>query len=215
MGPAPGQAPARPTLGAHGDRRSAHSCVHACDNWGNTDPGQPATPTPAPHPTVAPPVLQEAVTLTVAIAPIHNGHPCSTAGQSGSTGRTHDGDCQNARHEVLIEPSPSNPVTYKTDRKCRVESRPVVRSLHRDLFRGPRGRRRRPYGPPEERPQLRRVGLGPGHERGVRQQPGRRRPPDRRGKSTGQPVEGRQRVRRSGSPGTRPTGASTPRTGRK
>ena len=93
-------------------------------------------------------------------------------------------------------------------------SRQMVRGLHRGLFRGPRGRGRRPYGPPEERPQLRRVGLEPGHERGVRQQPGRRRPPDS-GPRQRQPLEGRPGGRRSGSPGTRPTGASTPRTGRK
>ena len=41
-----------------------------------------------------------------------------------------DKDCQNTRHEVLIEESLAK-VAFKTDRKCQVANGGVVRPLHR------------------------------------------------------------------------------------
>ena len=117
MGPAPGQTPVRPPPTPTGE---APTPVYTPVTTKATPTGTPATPTPAPHPTVAPPVLQEAVTLTIAIAPIPTGIPAYSRSQWKHWVDA-DGDCQDARQEVLIGES-LLPVTYKTDRECRVEA---------------------------------------------------------------------------------------------
>ena len=117
MGPAPGQTPVRPPPTPTGE---AATPVSTPVTTGATPTGTPATPTPAPHPTVAPPVLQEAVTLTIAIAPIPTGIPAYSRSQWKHWVDA-DGDCQDARQEVLIEES-LEPLTYETDRECRVEA---------------------------------------------------------------------------------------------
>ena len=117
MGPAPGQTPVRPPPTPTGE---APTPVYTPVTTRATPTGTPATPTPAPHPTVAPPVLQEAVTLTIAIAPIPTGIPAYSRSQWKHWVDA-DGDCQDARQEVLIGES-LLPVTYKTDRECRVEA---------------------------------------------------------------------------------------------
>ena len=67
----------------------------------------------------APPVLQEAVTLTITVAPVPDDIPA----YDRSDWRhwiDEDRDCQDARQEVLIAES-LDQVTFETDRKCRVE----------------------------------------------------------------------------------------------
>ena len=117
MGPAPGQTPVRPPPTPTGE---APTPVYTPVTTRATPTGTPATPTPAPEPTVAPPVLQEAVTLTIAIAPIPTGIPAYSRSQWKHWVDA-DGDCQDARQEVLIAES-LVAVTYKTDRECRVEA---------------------------------------------------------------------------------------------
>ena len=117
MGPAPGQTPVRPPPTPTGE---APTPVYTPMTTRATPTGTPATPTPAPEPTVAPPVLQEAVTLTIAIAPIPTGIPAYSRFQWKHWVDA-DGDCQDARQEVLIAES-LVPVTFETDRKCRVET---------------------------------------------------------------------------------------------
>ena len=117
MGPAPGQTPVRPPPTPTGE---APTPVYTPVTTRATPTGTPATPTPAPHPTVAPPVLQEAVTLTIAIAPIPTGIPAYSRSQWKHWVDA-DRDCQDARQEVLIGES-LLPVTYKTDRECKVEA---------------------------------------------------------------------------------------------
>ena len=132
MGPAPGQTPVRPPPTPTGE---APTPVYTPVTTGATPTGTPATPTPAPHPTVAPPVLQEAVTLTIAIAPIPTGIPAYSRSQWKHWVDA-DGDCQDARQEVLIGES-LLPVTYKTDRECRVETGRWYGAFTGDYFEDP------------------------------------------------------------------------------
>ena len=132
MGPAPGQTPVRPPPTPTGE---APTPVSTPVTTGATPTGTPATPTPAPEPTVAPPVLQEAVTLTIAIAPIPTGIPAYSRSQWKHWVDA-DGDCQDARQEVLIGES-LLPVTYKTDRECRVETGRWYGAFTGDYFEDP------------------------------------------------------------------------------
>ena len=117
MGPAPGQTPVRPPPTPTGE---APTPVYTPVTTRATPTGTPATLTPAPEPTVAPPVLQEAVTPTIAIAPIPTGIPAYSRSQWKHWVDA-DGDCQDARQEALIAESLVS-VTFETDRQCRVES---------------------------------------------------------------------------------------------
>ena len=97
MGPAPSQAPAR------------------------TPPAPTATvetPTPVSTPTPIPTGAAPTTTLVITVAPITTGIP-EYIRSEWKHWEDHDGDCQNARHEVLIAES-LVPVTYKTDRECQV-----------------------------------------------------------------------------------------------
>ena len=80
---------------------------------GATPTGTAVTPTftPAPEP---------AATLVITIAPIPAGIP-DYARDDWKHWTDADGDCQDARQEVLVEESLVS-VTYETDRECRVET---------------------------------------------------------------------------------------------
>ena len=77
-------------------------------------------PTPVSTPTPIPTGAAPTTTLVITVAPITTGIP-EYSRSEWKHWEDHDGDCQNARHEVLIAES-LVPVTYKTDRKCRVET---------------------------------------------------------------------------------------------
>ena len=79
-----------------------------------------ATSTPAPEPTVQTSVLQAVIALAITVAPIPTGIPVYSRSE-WKHWEDHDGDCQDARQEVLVEES-LVPVTYKTDRECRVKT---------------------------------------------------------------------------------------------
>ena len=132
MGPAPGQTPVRPPPTPTVE---APTPVYTPVTTRATPTGTPATPTPAPEPTVASPVLQEAVALTIAIAPIPTGIPAYSRSQWKHWVDA-DGDCQDARQEVLIGES-LLPVTYKTDRECRVETGRWYGAFTGDYFEDP------------------------------------------------------------------------------
>ena len=132
MGPASGQAPAR-TPPAPTATMEASTPVSTPVTTRATPTGTPATPTPsptqvpsgatstpAPEPTVAPPTPQGTVTLTITVAPIPAGIP-DYARDDWKHWTDADGDCQDARQEVLIAESLVS-VTFETDRKCRVET---------------------------------------------------------------------------------------------
>ena len=108
MGPALGQAPVTP-LPAPTATVEAPTPVST---------PVPATATSTPVPTGAAPTTT--TTLVITVAPITTGIP-EYSRSEWKHWEDHDGDCQNARHEVLIAES-LVPVTYKTDRKCRVET---------------------------------------------------------------------------------------------
>ena len=83
-----------------------------------------ATPSPTPTPTPATvpstPVPTPTITLVITVAEIPAGIPEYDRGEWRHW-VDEDGDCQAARQEVLIEES-LEPVTFETDRKCRVEA---------------------------------------------------------------------------------------------
>ena len=82
----------------------------------------PTAPTPAPEPTtVAPtPTPSETKTLVITVADIPEGIP-EYDRDEWKHWVDADGDCQDARQEVLIAES-LEPVEYEDDRQCRVES---------------------------------------------------------------------------------------------
>ena len=87
-----------------------------------TPPAPPAPATPTPKALTGPPpsTSTPTTTLVITIAPIPAGIP-----EYDRSDWRHwideDGDCQDARQEVLVEES-LTPVTFETDRKCRVAS---------------------------------------------------------------------------------------------
>ena len=96
-----------------------------------TQTPEPATPTPtpptpastsAPEPTRAAPtpVSTTMTTLVITVASIPDGIP-EYDRNDWKHWTDEDGDCQDARQEVLIAES-LEPVEYETDRQCRVES---------------------------------------------------------------------------------------------
>ena len=106
MGPALGQAPAR-TSPAPTATMEAPTVVSTT---------APATATSTPVPTGAAPTT----TLVITVAPIPAGIP----GYDRDDWKhwvDEDGDCQDARQEVLVEES-LDQVTFETDRECRVEA---------------------------------------------------------------------------------------------
>ena len=80
--------------------------------------GEPVIPRPPPTATPEAPVTPPATTLTIIVAEV----PADIPEYDRSEWRhwtDEDGDCQDARQEVLIEESLAE-VTFQTDRKCRV-----------------------------------------------------------------------------------------------
>ena len=133
----------------------------------------PPTATSTPVPTREAPTTT--TTLLITVAPIQADIPEVRTGRTGGTGRTHDGDCQDARQEALIAESLVD-VTFETDRQCRVESGRWYGAFTGAYFERPRGPVDVDHMVPLKNAHT--VGRGgdgtPGHERGVRQQPGRR-----------------------------------------
>ena len=119
MGPMPGQDPGTPPP-APTATVEAPTPVSTQVTTGATPTGTPATPTPAPHPTVAPPTQESSTTLTLTVAPIAADIPDYDRAE-WKHWTDEDGDCSDARQEVLIAESLGT-VTYETDRKCRVET---------------------------------------------------------------------------------------------
>ena len=87
-----------------------------------TPPVPPAPPTPTPTALTGPPPTTSTptTTLVITVAPIPAGIP-EYARSDWRHWIDEDGDCQDARQEVLIEES-LTPVTFETDRECRVAS---------------------------------------------------------------------------------------------
>ena len=85
-------------------------------------PDPTPTSTPAPTPTTVPPtpVATPATTLVITVAEIPAGIP-EYKRSEWKHWVDADGDCQDARQEVLIVES-LEPVTYEGDRRCRVET---------------------------------------------------------------------------------------------
>ena len=113
MGPAPGQthAPPTPTATAATEASTPAPTVAL--------PTSTSTPTPKTVPsTPAPPTAT--TTLVITVAEIPAGIPEYDRGQWRHWVDA-DGDCQDARQEVLIAESLEQ-MTYETDRQCRVES---------------------------------------------------------------------------------------------
>ena len=110
MGPAPGQASVTPPP-------TPTATVEAPTPV--STPVLPATATSTPVPTREAPTTT--TTLLITVAPIQADIPEVRTGRTGGTGRTHDGDCQDARQEALIAESLVD-VTFETDRQCRVET---------------------------------------------------------------------------------------------
>ncbi len=105
MGPPPGQPPGTPP--------PAPTPAPTTTTPGSTPTGMPTTATPTPAPTPA-------TTLVITISPIPTDIPLYSRSE-WKHWTDEDGDCQDARQEVLIGES-LLPVTYKTDRECRVEA---------------------------------------------------------------------------------------------
>ena len=148
--------------GAHGDRGSPPTSVPT---------PAPGTGTSTPVPTRAGPTAT--TTLVIIVAPIPADIPEYDRGDWKHWVDS-DGDCQDARQEVLVAESLEQ-VTFETDRGCRVETGQVVRGLHRRLRGRPVRPGHRPPGAAEERPPVGSLEMGRRHEGGVRQLPRRKK----------------------------------------
>ena len=119
MGPPPGQPPGTPPPASKATVE-APTPAPTTMTPGPTPTRMPRTATPAPHPTVAPPTQESSTTLVITVAAI----PAELPEYDRSDWRhwiDEDGDCQDARQEVLIAES-VEPVTFENDRECRVET---------------------------------------------------------------------------------------------
>ena len=125
--PVPTQAPGIPTPGP----TPAFTATKGASNPASTPATPGISPTGAPtEPTVSPtqvpanltstPAEVPSTTLMITIAPVPTDMP-KYERNDWKHWEDHDGDCQDARQEVLIAES-LVPVTYKTDRECRVET---------------------------------------------------------------------------------------------
>ena len=103
MGPPPGQPPGTPP--------PAPTPAPTTTTPGSTPTRMPTTATPTPAPTPA-------TTLVITITPIPAGIPDYNRGE-WKHWQDYDKDCQDIRHEVLIEESLVE-VTFKTDKDCKV-----------------------------------------------------------------------------------------------
>ena len=105
MGPPPGQAPGAPPPA------STQAPTPVTTRATPTRTPAPGTPTPDPTPTT---------TLVITVAEIPVGIPDYSRSEWKHWVDS-DGDCQDARQEVLVAES-LVPVTFETDRQCRVET---------------------------------------------------------------------------------------------
>ena len=95
--------------------RAGAACGLDLEGTSDRGPTSEASPTPTPASTATP-----VSTLTITVAPVPEGIPEYDRGDWRHWVDA-DGDCQDARQEVLIAESLVS-VTFETDRKCRVET---------------------------------------------------------------------------------------------
>ena len=115
MGPPPGQDPGTPPPASTATPEAA-TPAPTTTTPGFTPTRMPTTATPTPAPTPA--NIPSTSTLVITVAAI----PAELPEYDRSDWRhwiDEDGDCQDARQEVLIEES-LEPVTFESDRECRV-----------------------------------------------------------------------------------------------
>ena len=117
MEPAPGQATATPPLTPTATVEAPNPVSTPVPATATPTP-VPATATPTPVPTMAAPTAT--TTLVITVAPIPADIP-EYDRRDWKHWTDADGDCQDARQEVLVEES-LDEVTFETDRKCRVET---------------------------------------------------------------------------------------------
>ena len=123
MGPTPGQPPSTPPPAPTATiEMPTPVSTEVTTGATPTRTPAPATPTQAPTPTNTPSMSTPtpATTLVITVAEIPAGIP-EYSRSEWKHWTDEDGDCQDARQEVLIEES-LEPVTYETDSKCRVEA---------------------------------------------------------------------------------------------
>ena len=117
MGPAPGQEPATPSP-APKATVAPPTPASTQTPEGATSTPVPATPNPKTTPTKT--IATSTATLIITVAAVPADIPDYDRGDWRHW-TDEDGDCQDARQEVLVAESVA-PVTFETDRQCRVET---------------------------------------------------------------------------------------------
>ena len=99
---------------------AAPKITRALASTATARPTSPAAPTETPRPTSTAQLGRPTAQLSISIAGVPDGLPAYDR-DDWRHWIDADGDCQNTRHEVLIDES-QIAVTYKSDRRCQVEA---------------------------------------------------------------------------------------------